>query len=605
MSLNPLRWFTATKDQADEWGIGDDNVLRAFYGALAAVSSSGVSVTQESSLRSTAVLACLIVRAESFSSLPLGVFSRSGRDRVPDEKPAAYRLLAIGPNDLMTAGEFWRWKQLTEDITGNAYARVVWQGARPTEIWPLYGVSPVLRVDRDAHGAWYEYGGDDLTPAGVYQMRDVLHFKGPVLRNPLYAKSLIDLVSESIGVAIGSEQFFARLLGNGNHFPGYLETEATLSDPDFEAISEQMKGFAGVFRAGELRVFDRGLKYKQNPLTMKDAQLVEQLRWQLQQICSVFRVPMAMVQDLTNGTYSNSEQQDLALGKHCISPICTNTERVVRHKLFAAEADHGYYVKFNLDGLLRGDYKTRTEGEAALVRAGVMLRNEARSQEDWNPIPGLDVPLAELNLGTVGEDGVITGSAPAAAAGGDAPTDAAPDGPSDDALLTEKVNALGTLVRSGYDPVDSLGFLNLPDLEYLPVRPVTVAPIKEAPPAAAPPAEPPAPTEDDPPEDDPPEDDMPEDDLPDADDDDSAAGGDAPPERLPTSAILAPFLADAAERIRAHAAGSAKSAHGRQRTEQFARTVVAPASDAYALACEPFDVAGFIRDTLSETLEEG
>jgi len=600
LRLNPLRWFTDVKDQADEeWGIGDDNVLRAFYGALAAVSSSGIRVTQESSLRSTAVLACLIVRAESFSSLPLGVFYREGRNRVPDENHAAYRLLSIGPNDLMTAGEFWRWKQLTEDITGNAYARVVWLNNRPTEIWPLYGVNPVLKVDRATHTAFYEYGGDDLTPADVYASRDVLHFKGPVLRSPLHARSLIDLISESIGVAIGSEQFFARLLGNGNHFPGYLETENTLSDPDFAAISEQMKGFAGIFKAGELRVFDRGLKYKQNPLTMKDAQLVEQLRWQLQQICSVTRVPMAMVQDLTNGTYSNSEQQDLALGKHCIAPICVNTERVVRHKLFGREP--AYYIKFNLDGLLRGDYKTRTEGEAALVRAGVMTRNEARAQEDMNPIDGLDAPLAELNLGTVGEDGVITGSSPAAAADGGAPADAPPDGPSDDAMLMEKVNALGRLVRSGYDPVESLDFLDLPDLEYLPVRPVTVAPIKEAPPAAEPPSEPPAPTEDDPPEDD-----MPEDDLPDADgDEDSAAGGDAPPERLPTSALLAPFLADAAERIRAHFASGGGNPQARLRTEKFARVVLSPVSDAYALAGEPFDVAGFIRDTLSETLEEG
>jgi len=600
LSLNPLRWFTATKDQAEEeWGIGDDNVLRAFYGALAAVSSSGIRVTQESSLRATAVLSCLIVRSESFSSLPLGVFSRSGRDRVPDEQHAAYRLLAIGPNDLMTAGEFWRWKQLTEDITGNAYARIVWQGKRPTEIWPLYGVNPLLRVDRDTHGAWYEYGGDDLTPAGMYQMRDVLHFKGPVLRSPLQAKSLIDLISESIGVAIGSEQFFARLLGNGNHFPGYLETENTLSDPDFEAISEQMKGFAGIFKAGELRVFDRGLKYKQNPLTMKDAQLVEQLRWQLQQICSVFRVPMAMVQDLTNGTYSNSEQQDLALGKHCIAPICTNTERVVRHKLFSG--DPGYYVKFNLDGLLRGDYKTRTEGEAALVRAGVMLRNEARSQEDMNPVPGLDVPLAELNLGTVGEDGVITGSAPAATADGGAPADAPPDGPNDDAMLMEKVNALGMLVRSGYDPVESLDFLDLPDLEYLPVRPVIVAPLAEDHPAAAPPAQPPAELSS----------------APTASGRSSSgmsssggsfsvgAGGDAPPERLPTSAILAPFLADAAERIRAKAADDAERGRNSKGTERFARDLLAPVIDAYALAGEPFDVAGFIRETLSDTLEEG
>jgi HK97 family phage portal protein len=490
LSFNPLRWFV--KDQAEEYSIGDDNVLRAFYGALAAVSASGISVTQESSLRSTAVLACLIVRAESFSSLPVDVLRKAGRYRIPEEQHPAYSLLAVAPNELMTAGEFWRWKQLTEDIAGNAYARIVWgKGFELKEIWPLYQTPPRLVTDRASGARGYQYAGDDFTKADVYPLRDVLHFKGPVLRTPTEGKSLIDLASETIGVSIGSEQFFARLLGNGNHFPGYLETEAALSDADFAAIGEQMKGFAGIFRAGELRVFDRGLKYKQNPMSLKDAQLTEQQRWQLQQICSVFRVPMAMVQDLTNGTYSNSEQQDLALGKHCIAPICVNTEAVVRHKLFWLTPDH--YVKFNLGGLLRGDFKTRSEGEAALVRAGIMTRNEARAQEDMNPEKGLDVPLADLNLGTVDKDGVIHG----------------PDTGS------------------------------------------------------------PAPAE---------------------------------PAALPAAALLEPFLRDAAERIREHAANMTGTENSRRRTEHFARVALAPAIDAHALAGEPFDVAAFIDDAMARAV---
>jgi HK97 family phage portal protein len=478
--LNPLRWFV--KDQAEEYSIGDDNVLRAFYGALAAFSSSGIRVTQESALRSTAVLACLIVRAESFSSLPADVFKVEGRTMTPDHAKPAYTLLAVGPNPFMTAGEFWRWKQLTEDVTGNAFARIVWDGYEAAEIWPLYGAKPMLVIDRRTRAAAWHYTGDDLTEANVYAPRDILQFKGPVLRSPLEAKSLIDLISEAIGVAIGSEQFFARLLGNGNHFPGYLETANTLTDKDFKAIEEQMKGFAGVFHAGELRVFDRGLQYKQNDMNMKDAQLVEQLRWQLQQICSVSRVPMALVQDLTNGTYSNSEQQDLALGKHCIRPICVNTEGVVRHKLFAKTPD--YVLKFNMDDLLRGDFKTRSEGEAQLVRAGIITRNEARSDEDRNPLPGLDKPLAELSLGTVDEDGVITGTTPPAS---------------------------------------------------------------------------------------------------------------------PLTALLEPFLRDAAERIRARAADDAVRKHSAKSTERFARDLLTPVIDAYALAGEPFDVAAFIVAALGDS----
>lgn len=406
MNLNPLTWFTP-KAEGETYTLGDDAVLQAFYGALANVSAAGVRVTQDSALRSMAVLACLVVRSETFASLPVNVLRRDGEAKVSDDDHPAYRLLAIAPNDLMTAKEFWRWKQLTEDVRGNAYARIVWRGTKPREIWPLYGPSPTLHIDSTTGRATYKYTGDDFTPADVYPLDSIVHFKGPVLTTPTRARSLIDLASESIGVNIASEQFFARLLGNGSHFPGYLETDRDLSPEDVQALKDQLSGFSGVLQAGVIRIFDRGLKYKQNPMSLKDAELSEQMRWQLQGICSIFRVPMAMVQDLTHGTYTNSEQQDLWLAKHTITPICTNTEAVLRQRLFGYQPN--YFVKFNLDGLLRGDYKTRAEGDATLVRAGIINRNTARGHYDLNPEPGLDTYLAELNLGVVSEDGTITG----------------------------------------------------------------------------------------------------------------------------------------------------------------------------------------------------
>ena len=184
MKLNPLGWFATTRDQAEEWSLGDDAVLQAFYGALSAVSASGVRVTQESALRSVAVLACLIVRAETFSALPVDVLRKEGAAAVHDEADPAYRLLAVAPNELMTAREFWRHKQITEDVAGNAFARVVWKGSEPREIWPLYGQKPVLHIDAWTRRVAWEYAGDDFTPAGAYPLEDLLHFKGPVLQEP-------------------------------------------------------------------------------------------------------------------------------------------------------------------------------------------------------------------------------------------------------------------------------------------------------------------------------------------------------------------------------------------------------------------------------------
>lgn len=423
--LNPLRWFV--KDEAETYSLGDDAVLKAFYGALARLSTSGVAVNEETAVRCVAVLACLIVRSQTFSSLPLDVLRAEGGQEAKDPTHPAYRLLSIAPNDLMNAKEFWRWEQLTQDLRGNAYAQITWSGLRPAEIWPLYGAAPELVIDRARRTALWSYSGDDFTPAGPLPLRDVLHFKGTVLRTPFLGASLIDLASEAIGVNIGTEQFFSRMLGNGSHFPGYLETDRELKPEDVKALTDQLKDGSGLLGAGTLRIFDRGLKYQQNQMSLKDAQLIEQMRWQLQQICSVFRVPMAAVQDLTNGTYTNSEQQDLWLAKHTVAPICTETEAVLRHRLFVNEPT--YRAKFNMDGLLRGDYATRTAGDATLVRAGIIVRNEARSHYDLNPIEGLDMPEAELTLGTVTPDGLV--HLPSA------PTDAPPPIPSGVAAMFE------------------------------------------------------------------------------------------------------------------------------------------------------------------------
>ena len=406
MNWNPARWFV--KDQGEEYSLSDDAVLQAVFNVVAAT-ASGVRVNQQTALASTAVLACLIVRSETFSTLPVRVLREDAGSLTPFPKHPSYPLLAVAWNDLLTAGEGWRWKQLAEDITGNAYVRVEWspRGGRPFAFWPLTGPRPRLVRTQKGLSGW-EYRGDELTPSGTYSTKDVLHFKGAVLRTPYEGASLIDLASEAIGTAIGTEQFFGRLLGNGTHFPAYLQTDSTLKQEDRDALRDQIKGTAGILPAGQLRIFDRGLKVIQNEMSMKDAQLNEQELRMLQKICGVFRMPLAMVQDMTHGTYSNSEQQDLWLAKHTITPICVDTERVLRHRLYAGEPT--VRAKWNLDGLQRGDYKTRTEGDATLTRAGIIDRNEARSHYDYNPRPGLDLPLAELNLGTVSEDGTITGA---------------------------------------------------------------------------------------------------------------------------------------------------------------------------------------------------
>lgn len=397
MQLNP---FAALRSRAEKRD-GIDAVAQAFfYGG--SVSASGVRVTPETALASVAVAACIEVRAETFSALPGQVYVREGRTRTPVNDHPVARLLFDRPNDIMTSGELLRWKQIRQDITGNAFMRVIWSKGRPVELWPLFGNNPEVKTMGGKVA--YRYQGDEVTPAGDYSAGDILHFKGPFLKNPLEAASPIDLIKDTIGLSIATEQFFGRFLNNGTHFPTYLETDSVLTQDDVKAIAASLATTQGVLGAGKTRVFDRGIKVKQNAMSLRDADLSTQMRWYLEQICRIYRVPLPLVQDWTHGTYTNSEQAGLWFAQHTITPIAVDTERTAR-KLFTV-GEEGHYVKFNIDAILRGDYTARTQGYSVLINAGVISPNEARAYEDMDPYDGGDeyrLPLNTAPAGTAAE----------------------------------------------------------------------------------------------------------------------------------------------------------------------------------------------------------
>lgn len=389
MELNPL---AALRSRRENRNAIDALAQAFFYGG--SNSASGVRVNAETALASVAVAACVEVRAETFSALPGGVYRKSGRTREPLPDHEVARLLFDRPNDIMTSGELLRWKQIRSDISGNAHLRIIWRNGRPMELWPLYNSPPEIKIKNGKIA--YRYVGDEINPAGDYSAKDILHFKGPFLKNPFEGASPIDLIKDTIGLSIATEQFFGRFLNNGTHFPTYLETDNSLTPDDVKAIAASLKTTAGVLGAGTTRIFDRGLKVKQNAMSLRDADLSTQMRWYLEQICRIYRVPLPVVQDWTHGTYTNSEQAGLWLGQHTILPIAIDTERVVR-KLFTQGEDN-HYVKFNLDAILRGDFTTRTQGYNTMINAGVISRNEARAFEDLDPYEGGDEFLVPLNM---------------------------------------------------------------------------------------------------------------------------------------------------------------------------------------------------------------
>lgn len=372
----------------------------AVIGWLGGVLDGGVS--EETATTCVAVLACIRVRAETLASLPCHAYRPNedgGIDRIED---GTADLLERRPNDFMTPYQFWAWKQQSEDIHGNAYALKIRNGrGRVTQLWPLNAAA--MTVKHVGGKMAYQYAGDEDIPAQLIHPSDLLHFKGSILKDPFEGESLVRLTKGTLKLGKEAEQFFDMLLNNGNHFPTYITAEPGTSPRAVEDFKAQLKGKAGLWHAGETLVFGPGLRPEQNKMTLQEMDFSPQLRWNLEQVSRIWRVPLPIINDLTHGTYTNSEQASIWLAQYTMTPVCKATEQVLSLGLFP----RGSYAEFNMDGLQRGDYNSRTAGYLRMTSGGIMTRNEVRRKENLNPLPGLDEPLISLANGTVSEDGSV------------------------------------------------------------------------------------------------------------------------------------------------------------------------------------------------------
>lgn len=240
----------------------------------------------------------------------------------------------------------------------------------------------------DNGSAVFVYDGDTFTEPGTYLSNEIIWVKSPIIdTDGLYGVSLAEVAARELGLSIDLEDFYIRLMRNGNHFPGYLETDKELRPQDITRIREEFEDGAGIIAAGKVRIFDNGLSYKQSDLTMADMSLVDQERWVLQQTCRTLSVPPQEVFELSNATYSNIEQGARNFANKTLVTEAVTIEQAFNDVLWeAGRLDE--YVRFNMDGLLRGDYESRMNGYRTAIYSGIYSPNNVRAKEEEAPYEG-------------------------------------------------------------------------------------------------------------------------------------------------------------------------------------------------------------------------
>lgn len=377
----------------------DDDLLAALG---AGPVSSGVSVTPDSAMRLSAVSACVRLIAESIASLPLHVYRRGPDDgRTRDNTTAAYRLLHDAPNAIMTSFT-WRETMVAQVLLhGNAYAIILRaNNGEPLELLP---VEPArVRVLKTASGELaYDVGLDKLG-ARVSQW-DMIHVPGLAF-DGITGMSPIRYAAESIGLGIAAERFGGSFFGNGSTPSGYIKLPGALSKEKAEALRaqwQQVYGYAGGAGGNRTAVLFDGGEFQKIQITADEAQFIETRKFQVSEIARWYRVPPHMIGDLDRATFGNIEHQALEFVTHTLRPWLVRIEQELNRKLFPSSTTgrpSDLYAEFSVDGLLRGDVKTRGEYYVRGRQWGWLSANDIRRLENLDPIDGGDAYLVPLNM---------------------------------------------------------------------------------------------------------------------------------------------------------------------------------------------------------------
>jgi HK97 family phage portal protein len=370
-----------------------DRTVGSQYTFYMGGSSAGKAVTERSAMQMTAVYSCVRILAEAVAGLPLHFYKYEedgSKKKAIDSN--LYHLLHDEPNPEMSSFVFRETLMTHLLLWGNAYAQIIRNGKG--EIVALYPLMPnKMTVDRDENGIlYYSYqrSQEEGKEAGtvILRTKDVLHIPGLGF-DGLVGYSPIAMAKNAIGLAIATEEYGAKFFANGAAPSGVLEHPGTIKDP--ARLRENWNStFGGSANSGKVAVLEEGMKYTPISISPEQAQFLETRKFQINEIARIFRVPPHMVGDLEKSSFSNIEQQSLEFVKYTLDPWIIRWEQSLNRTLLNQEEKKTYFFKFNVEGLLRGDYQSRMQGYATARQNGWMSANDIRELENLDKISAED-----------------------------------------------------------------------------------------------------------------------------------------------------------------------------------------------------------------------
>lgn len=373
-----------------------DPVLAEWFG-LAGLTEAGVSVTPETALRLTAVMACVRILTESIASLPLRIYRRlEPRGKEEAANHPLWKLFQYGPNDEQTIFDWLEMMVGHLALRGDAYNRLVYP-----EAGPLAGMIPLhpdrVRPFRDAKGQiWYEWRPDGGEKR-VLSADEVLQFS--IFSDGLKGRSVIQYNREAIGLGLVAEQFGARFFQNGASAGAVLSMPDSLSDKARENIQKSLKDrHETAQNAKKTMILEEGMKWEQIGVAPDEAQFLETRKFQVAEVARMFRVPPHLIGDLERSTNNNIEQQSLDFVVNTLTPWTTRLGQRMQKDLLTDTGKKTFFIDFDYRARLRGDSAGRAALSGAMFNTGAYSPNDIRDLEGENPREGGDKYYIPMNM---------------------------------------------------------------------------------------------------------------------------------------------------------------------------------------------------------------
>jgi len=359
---------------------------------------SGVLVSENLALNLSSVYACVQVLSQTIGSLPLMVYQRTPDGKIRVASHPLYRLLHDTPNPEMTSMTWRQAMMLHLGLWGNHYSEIERDSdGNPVALWPI---TPWRVLLRRIEGKLVYTVGLDTGVVNV-PFANMLHIKG-LSYDGLVGISPLRAARETVGLSLGAQKYAAKFFANDARPGGILEHPGQLSE---DAAGRLRKSFEraheGLDNKFRVAVLEEGMKFNAVGVPPEDAELLETRKFAVSEIARYFRMPLHKISDLERSTNSNIEQQAIEFVTDTIGPWLSNIEQELSFKLFCGD----YYPEFLVEGLLRGDIKTRYAAYAVGRQWGWLSADDIRERENMNKLPDGKgaIYLSPLNMGPAGQ----------------------------------------------------------------------------------------------------------------------------------------------------------------------------------------------------------